>query len=85
MSARLLTTREVADTLGVSPETVLRYVRRGELPAVRLPGGALRFREAELDAWLEQRATSQEVASRNAVTSTETLARLPSRDGSALG
>jgi excisionase family DNA binding protein len=43
--------------LGVSAETILRWVRRGELSAVRLPGGAVRFREDELDRWLADRAT----------------------------
>ena len=56
--SRLLTTREMADMLGVSTETVLRWTRRHELPAIRLPGGAIRFREAEVEAWLEQRATT---------------------------
>jgi excisionase family DNA binding protein len=56
MTGRLLTAREVADTLGVSAETVLRWMRRGELPAIRLPGGAIRFREDELDGWLAERA-----------------------------
>ena len=41
----------------MSPETVLRWTRRGELPAIRLPGGAIRFRTAEIEAWLEERAT----------------------------
>jgi excisionase family DNA binding protein len=53
-----MTAREVAELLGVSSETVLRYVRAGTLPAFRLPGGALRFREDAIDAWLEERATS---------------------------
>jgi excisionase family DNA binding protein len=53
----LLTARMVADTLGVSPETVLRWTRRGELPAIRLPGGAIRYREEELEVWLSLRAT----------------------------
>lgn len=54
----LLTAREVAGLLGVSTETVLRWTRRGDLPAIRLPGGAIRFREDELDAWLMARATA---------------------------
>ena len=58
MTGRLLTARTVADLLGVSTETVLRWTRRGELPAIRLPGGALRYREDELEAWLDGRATS---------------------------
>jgi excisionase family DNA binding protein len=56
---RLLTARDVADQLGVSAETVLRWTRRGELPAIRLPGGAIRYRVRDLDAWLEERATPQ--------------------------
>jgi excisionase family DNA binding protein len=53
----LLTAREVADLIGVSAETILRWTRRGELPAIRLPGGAIRYREDDLDGWLEERAT----------------------------
>jgi excisionase family DNA binding protein len=56
--SRLLTTREVASLLGISTETVLRWTRRGDLPAIRLPGGAIRFREDELDEWLMARATA---------------------------
>ena len=53
----LLTARQVADRLGVSTETVLRWTRRGDLPGFRLPGGALRFREDDLEHWLALRAT----------------------------
>jgi excisionase family DNA binding protein len=57
MTDPLLTARAVADTLGVSAETVLRWTRRGELPAIRLPGGAIRYREADLEDWLALRVT----------------------------
>jgi excisionase family DNA binding protein len=57
VSAQLLTARAVADMLAVSTETVLRWTRRGELPAIRLPGGAIRYREPELAEWLAERAT----------------------------
>jgi excisionase family DNA binding protein len=57
MNGRLLTARELAELFGVSVETILRWTRRGELPAIRLPGGAIRFREGEVDHWLEERAT----------------------------
>ena len=53
MSDRLLSTRELADFLGVSPETVLRRWRSGELPGYRLASNVLRFRESEIEAWLE--------------------------------
>ena len=58
MSDRLLNAREIANYLGVSAETVLRWARRRQLPAFRLPGGAIRFREADLDSWLRERATT---------------------------
>jgi len=48
MSDRLLTTRQVADYLGLSPETVLRRYRGGELPGIRLASNVLRFRDSEL-------------------------------------
>ncbi len=57
MTDRLLTAREVSDLLGVSTETVLRWTRAGKLPAVKLPSGAVRFRQDELDAWTVERAT----------------------------
>ena len=49
--------RELAERLDVSTETVLRYARRGDLPAIRLPGttrGRLRFRESGVEEWLER-------------------------------
>ncbi len=57
MTARLLTARTVADMLDVTPATVLRWTRAGELPALRLPSGQIRYREDELDDWLGERAT----------------------------
>lgn len=58
MTSTMLTAREVADVLAVSTETILRWTRHGELPAVRLPGGALRYRPEALEEWLAARATS---------------------------
>jgi excisionase family DNA binding protein len=71
VNARLLTARHVAELLDVSPETVLRWTRRGELSAIKLPGGAIRFREDELDRWLEERATP----TRSLPTTTPSVAR----------
>jgi excisionase family DNA binding protein len=67
----LLTAREVAELVGVSTETVLRWVRRGDLPAFRLPGRAIRFRQDDLDAWLGERATPR----RGVLTTTTDAAR----------
>ena len=58
MSERLLTTAEVADRLGVSPETILRWVDHRGLPAIRLTSRALRYDADELDAWLAEKAST---------------------------
>jgi excisionase family DNA binding protein len=51
----LLTTRQVAELLSVSPATVLRRWRAGELPGYRISSNALRFDPAEVRQWLEAR------------------------------
>lgn len=48
LADQLLTAGIVAEQLGVSPATVLRWTREGKLPGLRLPSGALRYREDEL-------------------------------------
>lgn len=62
MTARLLTTRDVAEWLHVSPETVLRRARAGEIPSFRIATNALRFDEAEVAAWLERTRNKTEAA-----------------------
>jgi excisionase family DNA binding protein len=54
VTGRLLTAREVAGMLAVSPETVLRWARAGKVPSVRLPSGAIRFVPDQIDVWLER-------------------------------
>jgi excisionase family DNA binding protein len=48
----LLTTRQVAELLAVSPATVLRRWRAGEIPGYRLASNVLRFSADEVEAWL---------------------------------
>ena len=57
MTGRLLTARTVAELLDVAPATVLRWTRNGDLPAMRLPSGQIRYHPDELDAWMGERAT----------------------------
>jgi excisionase family DNA binding protein len=57
MTGRLLTGRAVADQLGVSTKTVLRWALEGRIPSVRLSNRAIRFPEDQLDAWLDERTT----------------------------
>lgn len=46
----LLTAAEVADELRVHVSTVSRWVRDNRIAAIKLPGGHLRFRRADVDA-----------------------------------
>jgi len=62
VTERLLTTRQLAEFLGVSPETVLRRWRAGKLPGYRLASNVLRFRESEIEAWLEGTRPERSVA-----------------------
>lgn len=52
---RLITTREAATLLGISPSTMAGYARRGVLrPAVRLPSGQLRWRIDDVRRQLDE-------------------------------
>lgn len=58
-NTQLLSKHDVAATLDLSPETIARMARRGELPA-RLIAGRYRFDPTEISTWLEaQRVPTQ--------------------------
>lgn len=52
-----LTTEEVLAYLKVTPRTIYRLIRMGELPAVRI-GRQWRFRRGDLDNWLDRQRHS---------------------------
>jgi len=54
----LLTTKEIAKYLKLRQETVLRKVRKGEIPAIKL-GGRFRFDKEQIDEWLRHKSTSK--------------------------
>jgi predicted DNA-binding transcriptional regulator AlpA len=68
VTERLLTARELADLLGLSPATVLDRFEAGDLPGFRLYGGRVgapvRFRWSEVEAMLEEGRCGPEVARR---------------------
>ena len=57
MEENLLTASEVASYLKVKIETVYNLIRKNELPAAKI-GGQWRFRETELERWVEARMDS---------------------------
>lgn len=56
---RLLTTEDVAEITGLSPETLAqwRWLKK-EIPYVRLGTKCVRYRQSDIDAWLEKRLVS---------------------------
>ena len=60
MVDELLTSSEAARMLRVSKATITRYVRLGQLPAIRLPSGHLRIRRRDIDRLLKQADDGEE-------------------------
>jgi excisionase family DNA binding protein len=56
---KLLTTDDVAVMTGLSPETLAqwRWLKK-EIPFVRLGKKCVRYRQSDIDAWLEKRLVS---------------------------
>jgi excisionase family DNA binding protein len=54
--SKLLTTDEVAEIIRLSPETLeqWRWLRK-EIPFIRLGPKCVRYRQCDLDAWIEKR------------------------------
>jgi excisionase family DNA binding protein len=50
----LLTSREVANWLGVGHHCVLDWWQAGKIPGYKLAGKAVRFSRDEIAAWLEE-------------------------------
>ena len=64
----MLTVREAADRVRLTQWAIYRAIQRGELTAYK-PGGRLRIREADLEAWLEStrvRAKAEQPPARSA-------------------
>jgi excisionase family DNA binding protein len=58
----LLTPAEVAALFRVDPKTVTRWAQQGKLRSIRTLGGHRRYREAEIQAFLERPGAAQAVA-----------------------
>ena len=56
MTEQLVTVEEEAKTLKVRRETIRRYIKKGHLKAVTLPGGDYRLREKEIQKLLSRPA-----------------------------
>ena len=52
-ASALWTTEDVVAYLNVTPRTIYRLIRTGELPAIRI-GHQWRIRQSDLDEWLDR-------------------------------
>jgi excisionase family DNA binding protein len=51
----LIGIRDAASVLGLSEDTIYRWVERGELPFIRLGTRQIRFRLSDLESWIISR------------------------------
>ena len=63
---RLLTPAEIAQLLGVKQSTIYQWTHMGFIPHIKL-GGLLRFKEADIDRWLEKRSRLGRISKRQQV------------------
>ena len=58
MAEQILTIKEVADFLKLTEKTAYRLAAEGKLPGFKV-GGSWRFKQSDLDAWIEESKTDQ--------------------------
>ena len=50
---RYMSVHEAARYLSISQQTLMRYIRAGELPVHRIGARLLRLQRSEIDAWVQ--------------------------------
>ena len=63
--ARLLTSAEVGEVLGIHPKVVERMAKRGEIPGLKV-GRFWRYQSIALDGWINSRLQSERQPCRTA-------------------
>ena len=61
-SREVMNIRQASQYLGVSPDTLYKYVGEQKIPAFKL-GNRWRFKKSRLDQWMEEKSTQMEVKS----------------------
>ena len=59
-SREVMNIRQASQYLGVSPDTLYKYVGEQKIPAFKL-GNRWRFKKSKLDQWMEEKSTQMEV------------------------
>ena len=58
-SREVMNIRQASQYLGVSPDTLYKYVNEQKIPAFKL-GNRWRFKKSKLDQWMEEKSTAVE-------------------------
>ena len=58
-SREVMNIRQASQYLGVSPDTLYKYVNEQKLPAFKL-GNRWRFKKSKLDEWMEEKSMEME-------------------------
>jgi excisionase family DNA binding protein len=58
-SREVMNIRQAAQYLGVSPDTLYKYVNEQKIPAFKL-GNRWRFKKSRLDQWMEEKSAEAE-------------------------
>ena len=58
-SREVMNIRQASQYLGVSPDTLYKYVGEQSIPAFKL-GNRWRFKKSRLDQWMEEKSTQTE-------------------------
>jgi excisionase family DNA binding protein len=59
-SREVMNIRQASQYLGVSPDTLYKYVNEQKIPAFKL-GNRWRFKKTRLDQWMEEKSSEVEV------------------------
>jgi excisionase family DNA binding protein len=58
-SREVMNVRQASQYLGVSPDTLYKYVNEQQIPAFKL-GNRWRFKKSKLDQWMEEKSVAME-------------------------
>ncbi len=62
-SREVMNIRQASQYLGVSPDTLYKYVGEQRIPAFKL-GNRWRFKKSRLDQWMEEKSSQMEAGTR---------------------
>ena len=60
-SREVMNIRQASQYLGVSPDTLYKYVNEQKIPAFKL-GNRWRFKKSRLDQWMEEKSSEAETS-----------------------